>query len=131
MSKVLIVDDELAVASVFETALTNAGFEVKIAGDAANGINLAQVEPFDVILLDQMLPDNSGNEVLKTIRASGVNTKTPISMLSNFSNDVTVNEAKTLGAQDYIMKFEISPDDLVKKVSTLLGSTGQGVVGST
>lgn len=121
MSKVLIVDDELAVASVFETALKNAGFEVKIAGDGTSGISLAQSEPFDLILLDQMLPDNSGNEVLKTIRASGVNTKTPISMLSNFSNDVTVNEAKTLGAQDYIMKFEISPDDLVKKVKALVG----------
>lgn len=121
MSKVLIVDDELAVASVFETALKNAGFDVKIAGDAANGISLAQAEPFDVILLDQMLPDNSGNEVLKTIRTAGVNVKTPISMLSNFSNDVTVNEAKTLGAQDYIMKFEISPDDLVKKVKALVG----------
>lgn len=122
MAKVLIVDDELAVASVFETALRNAGFDVKIAGDGANGINLAQTEPFDAILLDQMLPDNSGNEVLKTIRAGGVNTKTPVSMLSNFSNDVTVNEAKTLGAQDYIMKFEISPDDLVKKVNGLISA---------
>lgn len=123
MSKVLIVDDELAVASVFETALKNAGFEVKIAGDGTSGISLAQSEPFDLILLDQMLPDNSGNEVLKTIRAAGVNMKTPISMLSNFSNDVTVNEAKTLGAQDYIMKFEISPDDLVNKVKALIGNT--------
>lgn len=122
MSKVLIVDDELAVASVFETALKNAGFEVKIAGDGTNGINLAQNEAFDVILLDQMLPDQSGNEVLKTIRSSGANTKTPISMLSNFSNDVTVNEAKTLGAQDYIMKYEISPDTLVQKVNGLMGS---------
>lgn len=123
MSKVLIVDDELAVASVFETALKNAGFDVKIAGDGVNGVSIAQKEPFDAILLDQMLPDQSGNEVLKTLRASGANMKTPVSMLSNFSNDVTVNEAKTLGAQDYIMKFEISPDDLVKKVNSLMTSS--------
>lgn len=120
MPKVLIVDDELAVASVFETALKTAGFDVKIAGDGTNGISLAQTEPFDVILLDQMLPDQSGNEVLKTIRADGVNTKTPISMLSNFSNDVTVNEAKSLGAQDYIMKYEVSPDQLIGKVNGLM-----------
>ncbi len=123
MPKVLLVDDELAVASVFETALKNAGFDVKIAGDGTNGISLAQNEPFDVILLDQMLPDQSGNEVLKTIRANGANTKTPISMLSNFSNDVTVNEAKALGAQDYIMKFEVSPDTLVQKVNNLISPT--------
>ena len=123
MSKVLIVDDELAVASVFETALKNAGFEVRIAGDAKNGINLAQSEPFDAILLDQMLPDLSGNEVLKTIRTNGANVKTPISMLSNFSNDVTVNEAKNLGAQDYIMKYEISPDQLVQKVNGLMSKS--------
>lgn len=120
MPKVLIVDDELAVASVFETALKTAGFDVKIAGDGTNGISLAQTEPFDVILLDQMLPDQSGNEVLKTIRADGANTNTPISMLSNFSNDVTVNEAKALGAQDYIMKYEVSPDQLIGRVNGLM-----------
>ncbi len=121
MPKVLLVDDELAVASVFETALKNAGFEVRIAGDAKNGITLAQSEPFDVILLDQMLPDLSGNEVLKTIKTSGANVQTPVSMLSNFSNDVTVKEAMSLGAKDYIMKYEISPDGLVDKVHGLMG----------
>lgn len=123
MAKVLIVDDELAVASVFETALKNAGFEVKIAGDARNGITLAQAEPFDVILLDQMLPDLSGNEALKTIKTSGANTATPVSMLSNFSNDVTVKEAMSLGAKDYIMKYEISPDQLVAKVNGLVNKS--------
>lgn len=127
MAKVLLIDDELAVASVFETALKNAGFEVKIAGDARNGITLAQAEPFDVILLDQMLPDLSGNEVLKTIKSSGVNTKTPLSMLSNFSNDVTVKEAMGLGANDYIMKYEVSPDVLVQKVNALLSPAPQTI----
>lgn len=125
MAKVLIVDDELAVASVFETALKNAGFEVRIAGDARNGINLAQAEPFDVILLDQMLPDLSGNEALKTIKAAGANTGTPIAMLSNFSAEQTVQEAKGLGAKEYIMKYEISPDDLVAKVNTLMTASMQ------
>ncbi len=120
MAKVLLIDDELAVASVFETALKNAGYEVKLAGDARNGITLAQGEPFDVILLDQMLPDLSGNEVLKTIKTSGVNAATPISMLSNFSNDVTVKEAMGLGANDYIMKYEVSPEALVEKVGKLV-----------
>lgn len=124
VAKVLLIDDELAVASVFETALKNAGHDVKIAGDARNGINLAQSEPFDVILLDQMLPDLSGNEVLKTIKTQGVNTKTPVSMLSNFSNDVTVKEAMGLGANDYIMKYEISPEALVEKVGNLVTSPG-------
>ncbi len=124
VAKVLLIDDELAVASVFETALKNAGHDVKIAGDARNGINLAQSEPFDVILLDQMLPDLSGNEVLKTIKTQGQNTTTPISMLSNFSNDVTVKEAMGLGANDYIMKYEISPEALVEKVGKLVTPPG-------
>lgn len=128
MAKVLLIDDELAVASVFETALKNAGFEVKIAGDARNGITLAQSEPFDAILLDQMLPDLSGNEVLKTIKSSGVNMSTPISMLSNFSNDVTVKEAMGLGANDYIMKYEVSPDVLVQKVNALTSPAPQPAV---
>lgn len=121
MKKILLVDDELAVSAVFETALKNVGYDVKVAPDAKSGIDLARSESFDLILLDQMLPDLSGNEILKTLRQEDKTKTTPIAMLTNFGHDTMVKEALYAGAQDYILKYQISTDDLVTKVKGLLG----------
>ena len=118
--KILLVDDELAVVSVFETALKNAGYDVKIAPDAKSGIDVAKNEIFDLILLDQMLPDMNGNEILKTLKQDEKTKMTPIAMLTNFGHDTMVKEALFAGASDYILKYQISTDDLITKVKGLL-----------
>lgn len=120
MAKVLIVDDEIAISSVFETALKNAGYEVKIASDGKSGLGLAKREPFDLILLDQMMPDLSGNDVLKSLKADEATKNMRVAMLTNFGHDTMVKDALYTGAIDYILKYQISPDDLVAKVKTLL-----------
>lgn len=125
MRRILIVDDEIAVASVFETALKNAGFEVKVAPDAKTGLATATGEKFDLILLDQMLPDMSGNEILKILKQDDRTKTLPISMLTNFGHDTMVKEALFAGANDYILKYQISTDDLVNKVKGLLGESEQ------
>ncbi len=120
MAKILIVDDELAVASVFEAALKNAGYEVKVSSDPQSGLALAKSEPFDLILLDQMMPQMSGNELLKTLKAEEATKNIKIAMLTNFGHDTMVKEALYSGAQDYILKYQISTDDLVAKVKNIL-----------
>ncbi len=121
MKRILIVDDELAVASIFDTALKNSGYEVKIATSGKGGLDLAKSERFDLILLDQMLGDISGNEILKTLKQDETTKIVPIAMLSNFGHDTMVKEALNSGAVDYILKYQVSIDDLIKKVKTLLG----------
>lgn len=121
MKRILIVDDEIAVASVFETALKNAGFEVKVAPDARTGIATATGEMFDLVLLDQMLPDMSGNEILKNLKQDDRTKAIPVAMLTNFGHDTMVKEALYAGANDYILKYQISTEDLVNKVKALLG----------
>lgn len=120
MKKILLVDDELAVVSVFETALKNAGYDVKIAADAKSGLDAARADSFDLVLLDQMLPDMSGNEVLKSLKQDDKTKHLPIAMLTNFGHDTMVKEALYTGAADYILKYQISTDDLVAKVKGLL-----------
>lgn len=120
MKKILLVDDELAVVSVFETALKNAGYDVKIAPDAKSGLDAAKGDIYDLVLLDQMLPDMSGNEVLKTLKQEEKTKNTPVAMLTNFGHDTMVKEALFAGAADYILKYQISTDDLVTKVKGLL-----------
>ncbi len=122
MKRVLMVDDELAVVSVFETALRSAGYETKVAADAKAGLDLAQKEKFDLILLDQMLPDMSGNELLKAMKADDTIKNTPIAMLTNFGQEQMIKDALAAGASEYILKYQISTDDLVTKVKGIIGS---------
>lgn len=126
MKRVLIVDDEIAVATVFETVLKNAGYDVKIAADAKSGLNLTKTEKFDLVLLDQMMPDMSGNEVLKSIKGDPNTASVPVAMLTNFGHDTMVKEALNAQAADYILKYQISPDDLVTKVGGLVGADASG-----
>lgn len=120
--KVLLVDDDSSVVSVFQTALTNAGFDVKVAENGAKGIESAKADVFDLILLDEMMPDMQGNDVLKSLKADQKTVNIKIAILTNFAQDEMVKEALSAGAVDYILKYQISTDDLVKKVKALLGS---------
>ncbi len=119
--KILLVDDERETSSVFETALKAGGFDVTVANDGKSALNLVKTTKFDGILLDQMMPDLSGNEVLKTLKASDATKNIPVAMLTNFSHDEMIKDALNAGAADYILKYQISTDDLVEKAKKLVG----------
>ena len=123
MAKILIVDDEPEISTVFETALKQANYEVKTATDGTSGLNLAKTETFDLILLDQMMPDLSGNDVLKNLKSDDLTKGIKVAMLTNFGHDTMVKEALLTGADDYILKYQVSPDDLIAKVKAMLGET--------
>lgn len=129
MKRILIVDDEIAVATVFETALKSAGYDVKLAADAKTGLSSAQSEKFDLVLMDQMMPDMSGNEALKTLKADPNTSSVPVAMLTNFGHDDMVKEALNAQAADYILKYQISNDALVEKVKGLIGDANGASAG--
>lgn len=117
--KILIVDDDAEITTVFSTALKNEGYEVITALDGNSGIEKAKTEKPDIILLDQVLPDWKGNDILKTLKEDTATKNTPIAMLSNFGQNELVQEALNNGALDYILKYQIEPEDLIKKVQTM------------
>ncbi len=119
--KILLVDDEADTATVFETVLKQAGYEVVWANNASDALSTVKTGPFDLILMDQMMPDMSGNDALQSLKADPVLSKIPVAMLTNFSHDQLVTEALGRGAVDYILKYQISHEDLVKKVKEILG----------
>lgn len=119
--KILIVDDEVELAQVFEAALKSAGYEVKVATNGTSALSMAKAEPFDLIMLDQMMPDMSGNEVLKALKADPATSGVKVAMLTNFGHDTMVKEALFAGAVDYILKYQVSGDDIIAKVKSLVG----------
>lgn len=116
--KILIVDDEAAIAQVFDQALTKAGYTVVLAATGKEALDKVNSEKPDLILLDQILPDMNGNQVLQAIKA-GPMKSTPVAIISNFNQQNLIDEALKLGASEYILKYQISPVDLVEKVKQL------------
>jgi CheY-like chemotaxis protein len=121
MKKILIVDDELAAATVFKKALETEGFEVKLAANGRDSLSLAKTETFDLILLDQILPDMQGQEILETLKQDAATKNIPVAMLTNFAAEDMVKKALEKGATEYILKYQIATDDLVQKVKKILG----------
>ncbi len=121
MKSILLVDDDKQLAVVFQSALTAAGYKVRVANDGTSGINAAHEEKFDIILLDEMMPDMSGNDVLRTLKADDNIKATPMAMLTNFGSNDLIKDALDNGAADYILKYQVSPADLPEKVKGIIG----------
>lgn len=120
MAKILLIDDDKDLSTVFETALKKAGFEVVTAATGEEGLTKVKTENPNLILLDQILPDLKGNEVLKKLKEDPQTQNIPVALLSNFGQNELIQEAIGQGAADYILKYQIEPEDLVKKVNALL-----------
>ncbi|HLD01251.1 MAG TPA: response regulator [Patescibacteria group bacterium] len=118
--KILLVDDDQAIVTIFQTALMQDKYEVVTAATGKDGIDKAKSEKPDFILLDQMLPDIQGNEVLTTLKADSETKDIPVAMLSNFGQEQMIQPAINQGALDYILKYQIAPSELGAKVETLL-----------
>ena len=112
MSKILIVEDEVAIAELEKDYLELSGFEVEVENDGMTGLARALAEEFDLFILDLMLPGIDGFEICKQIREKK---NTPILMVSAKKDDIDKIRGLGLGADDYVTK-PFSPSELVARV---------------
>jgi len=112
MSKILIIEDELAIAELEKDYLELSGFEVEIESTGDGGLKRALDEKFDLFILDLMLPGMDGFEICKRIRKVK---NTPILMVSAKKEDIDKIRGLGLGADDYMTK-PFSPSELVARV---------------
>ena len=116
MSRILIVEDEVAIADLEKDYLELSGFEVEIESDGKSGLERALNEDFDLFILDLMLPEVDGFEICKQIREKK---NTPILMVSAKKDDIDKIRGLGLGADDYVTK-PFSPSELVARVKAHL-----------
>ena len=112
MSRILIVEDESAIAELEKDYLELSGFEVEVANDGETGLNKGLTEDYDLVILDLMLPGVDGFEICRQIRAEK---NTPIIMVSAKKDDIDKIRGLGLGADDYMTK-PFSPSELVARV---------------
>lgn len=122
--KILYVEDEPFIASALVRVLEQAGYQVEVAVDGEKGIEAANREIFDLILLDLILPRMDGFEVLRQLKEGSATKNTPVIILSNLSAEDDKKKAKELGALDFMVKAFANPLDIADRVKHLLGPSG-------
>lgn len=120
--RILIVEDELGLAITLEDRLTSEGYQVTIARDGLEGFEQASRKPFDLIILDIMLPGKSGLDICRDLRQRSC--ATPILMLTAKGQTVDKVVGLKVGADDYLTKpFEMA--ELLARIEALLRRAGQ------
>ena len=100
----LVVDDEPFNLDMLSRRLARTGFSVHVASSGQQALSMIRETPFDLVLLDQMMPEMSGTEVLKTLRAAAATTMLPVIMVTAVAGSDRISEALDEGANDYITK---------------------------
>jgi two-component system response regulator MtrA len=121
-ARILLVEDDPSIREVTAIGLKSAGFTVATASDGREGLDRFQAEPFDLVLLDVMLPRLDGLEVCRQIRRTST---VPVVMLTARSDTIDVVVGLEAGADDYVKKpFEVP--ELVARVRAALRRAGRG-----
>ncbi len=124
MAKVLIIEDEPDIRQVLEFNLTDKGHRTQVAGTAAEGLRLARERKPDLVLLDLMLPDVSGTEVCKALRADKELRDVKIIMITAKGEEIDRVVGFELGADDYVVK-PFSVRELMLRVDAILRRVGE------
>lgn len=119
---VLFIEDDKPISEMYARVLQNAGYDVHFAYDGAEGLTKANEHHYDLILLDIMMPNKTGIEVLHELRGPDGHghPTTKIVILTNLAQDKTSQEALKSQADGYIIKADILPSQLVDIVNKLL-----------
>lgn len=118
--RILLIDDDEDLVNIFSAALNAEGLETAYELTGQQGLSKAKELKPDLILLDQVLPDIAGNDVLKTLKADAITKSIPVIILSNFSQEELVKGAIEAGAMDYLFKYQVEPRDVVSKIKETL-----------
>jgi two-component system, OmpR family, alkaline phosphatase synthesis response regulator PhoP len=115
---ILIVEDEKPLSHALKLKLSHEGYEVTVAGDGEEGVNLALEKQFDLILIDIIMPKMDGFMLLNKLREAG--NKTTIIVLSNLGQKEDIEKAKQLGAVEYMVKSNTPISRIVTAVNAFL-----------
>ena len=117
IKKILVAEDEKPMAKALVLKLNNAGFEAKAVFNGEDALAELQKEPYDLLLLDMIMPRMDGFSVLAKIKEGGIKTK--VIVTSNLGQPEDFEKAKSLGASDYFVKSDISLSEIVENIKKM------------
>lgn len=130
-STVLMADDDKTLLDMYRERLDLAGYNVVVAHNGEEAIIKVKETNPDIILLDVMMPKANGYEVLEAIKSEPQTKDIPVIMLSALMRDLNREKAVSAGADDYLIKSEAMPSDIITKVEQVLQKTKKPVLPAT
>jgi DNA-binding response OmpR family regulator len=121
MIKVAIVEDDLAIAQMYRLKLEAEGFRVQIAANGRLGLALCEEMVPDVILVDIMMPEMNGDEMLEKIRQTEWGKSIKVIILTNVGEQEAPDKVKELGISAFIVKAEMTPKQVAELVIATVG----------
>lgn len=125
IKSILIVEDDRFIGEMYVRSLQHANYTVDWMVDGHDGLVAARNKPYDLILLDIMLPELRGSDILKQLRGDGKNLipNTKIIVMTNFDQDEQSRAAMERGVDGYLIKAEITPRKLLEVIASLDGTS--------
>jgi DNA-binding response OmpR family regulator len=120
-NRILIIEDEADIRSIYVEVLQSAGYSVDTAADGAEGMRKIKDTDWSLLLLDIMLPGEDGLKILKDMKEKPELKKGPVIALTNLNSENIIQEAFSSGADGYLIKSEVTPDKVVEEVGKVLG----------
>ena len=119
--KVLCIEDELFIGELYTRALSKAGYDIEVIGDGAEALKAAQTDAYDIILLDLMIPNITGIEILRSLRDTNQtpHLKAKIIVTTNLEQREDVRADIEHQADGYLVKAELTPYELVDFINNV------------
>ncbi|MEX0616680.1 MAG: response regulator transcription factor [Candidatus Woykebacteria bacterium] len=118
--KILLVDDDPSCLKLYKLKFELDGFDVRVAKDGKEGLEKAIADAPNIILLDIKIPEMDGLELLKNLKNTESLSNTSVVVFSNFDDQELIEKSLSIGAKDYIVKSQFTPEEISTKIKTLV-----------
>jgi two-component system alkaline phosphatase synthesis response regulator PhoP len=119
--KILIVEDEKILAEMYHERFRKAGYDVFLATESKEALEIAKREKPDLIVLDILLPREDGIDFLRWLRKDKNIAQTPVIVFSNYDDPTAKKAATEFEVKEYLIKANYTPKDILEKVKSYLG----------
>ena len=120
LKKILIVEDDAFLQGLEATKIKKAGYEILTASSGEEGMEKINQPGINLVLLDLILPQFDGFEILKKVRETESIKNLPVIVFSNLSEEKDIERATKLGATDFMVKSNFTLDELVERIKKVL-----------
>lgn len=123
MKKILIAEDDFFIRDIYSRVFSLSGYEVQVAVDGADALDKIKAQPYDMILLDIMMPKMTGIDVLRALRTQDTPAKsTPVFIITNLGQQNVIEEAFKMGMDGYIIKSQVTPQQIVGEINNFFAN---------
>lgn len=122
MANIIIVEDDINLATIYKQKLTEGGYSVTVVADSEAVKQILSSKP-NLVLLDILMPNVSGLDILREVKADPMGSAIPVILLTNVAEDVSIAKGLQYGAYGYLLKSETTPDQVLSRVKMALEET--------